>query len=102
MTDGARYAPLRTALPPGTILTLSSSVIFRAGMVSLSFPLGHIFHLSVTESAEYHFLYPGVDYPFPVFFLCDADFASFEGLADFVEFLEFGICLHFVVFLVCK
>ena len=36
MTDGARYAPLRTALPPGTILTLSSSVIFRAGMVSLS------------------------------------------------------------------
>ena len=36
ITEGARYAPRRMELPPGTILTLSSRVILRAGMVSLS------------------------------------------------------------------
>ena len=36
MTDGARYAPRRTELPPGTIRTLSSTVNFLTGMVSLS------------------------------------------------------------------
>ena len=36
ITDGARYAPVRTLLPPGTIRTPFSAVNFLAGMVSLS------------------------------------------------------------------
>ena len=36
ITDGARYAPVRTLLPPGTILTPFSAVNFLAGIVSLS------------------------------------------------------------------
>ena len=36
ITEGARYAPLLTELPPGTIRTLSSTVKRLAGMVSLS------------------------------------------------------------------
>ena len=36
ITDGARNAPRRTELPPGTMRTLSSTVNRRTGMVSLS------------------------------------------------------------------
>ena len=36
ITEGARYAPRRTELPPGTIRTLSSTENFLTGIVSLS------------------------------------------------------------------
>ena len=36
ITDGARYAPARTLLPPGTIRTPLCSLNILVGMVSLS------------------------------------------------------------------
>ncbi len=66
ITDGARYAPRRTLLPPGTIRTLSSKAKRRSGRVSLSkneyFPSLQSFSFPRNPS-RIASLYPSVNLP---------------------------------------
>ena len=47
----------------------------------------HVDGFAQAETAQDHFLDPGVDHPFPVFLLGDTDLPGLQLAEDFIEFL---------------